>query len=253
MRVLIADDEALAREGVRQLLASRPDAEIVAECADGLETVAAIAERSPDLVFLDVQMPGLDGFAVIEQVGSDAMPPVIFVTAYDVHALRAFEAHAVDYLLKPIDPDRFRMAWDRAAERIAGTTLAAGMGQKLTALLDSLAPEAPLEQIAVKHAGRISFVKVETIDWIEATGNYVTLHVGPATHLVRHTLERLARRLGSQRFIRIRRDALVNLSSVQSLEPYFKGSYVVLLKDGSKLLSSRSFAARLKELLARSR
>jgi two-component system LytT family response regulator len=252
MRVLIADDEALAREGVRQLLGRYPDAEIVAECADGLATVAAIAERSPDLVFLDVQMPGLDGFAVIEQVGSDAMPPVIFVTAYDAHALRAFETHAVDYLLKPIDPDRFHLAWDRAAARIAGTRLA-GMGKRLTALLDSLAPESPLERIAVKHDGRISFVRVEAIDWIEATGNYVTLHAGPATHVVRHTLERLARRLGSQRFIRIRRDALVNLSCVKTLEPYLKGSYVVLLKDGAKLLSSRSFAARLKELLARSR
>ena len=245
MRVLIADDEELARTGIRQLLAARPDTRVVAECANGLETVAAIAEHTPDLVFLDVQMPGFDGFEVIEQVGSEAMPPVIFVTAYDAHALRAFETHAVDYLLKPIDPDRFRAALDRARTRIAST--------KLTALIEDVSRGTALEQIAVKHDGRISFVKVEAIDWIEATGNYVTLHAGAATHVVRHTLERLARRLGSQRFIRIRRDALVRLDAIKSLEPYLKGSYVILLRDGGKLLSSRSFAARLKELLAKCR
>lgn len=245
MRVLIADDEELARTGIRQLLAARPDTKVVAECANGLETVAAIAEHTPDLVFLDVQMPGFDGFEVIEQVGSEAMPPVIFVTAYDAHALRAFETHAVDYLLKPIDPDRFRAALDRARTRIAST--------KLTALIEDGSRGTALEQIAVKHDGRISFVKVEAIDWIEATGNYVTLHAGAATHVVRHTLERLARRLGSQRFIRIRRDALVRLDAIKSLEPYLKGSYVILLRDGGKLLSSRSFAARLKELLAKCR
>ena len=245
MRVLIADDEELARTGIRQLLAARPDTKVVAECANGLETVAAIAEHAPDLVFLDVQMPGLDGFEVIEQVGSDAMPPVIFVTAYDAHALRAFETHAVDYLLKPIDPDRFRAALDRARTRIAST--------KLTALIEDVSRDTALEQIAVKHDGRISFVKVEAIDWIEATGNYVTLHAGAAAHVVRHTLDRLARRLGSQRFIRIRRDALVRLDAIKSLEPYLKGSYVILLRDGGKLLSSRSFAARLKELLAKCR
>lgn len=245
MRVLIADDEELARTGIRQLLAARPGTHVVAECANGLETVAAIADHTPDLVFLDVQMPGFDGFEVIEQVGTEAMPPVIFVTAYDAHALRAFETHAVDYLLKPIDPDRFRAALDRARTRIAGT--------KLTALIEDVSRDTPLQQIAVKHEGRISFVKVEAIDWIEATGNYVTLHAGAATHVVRHTLERLARRLGSQRFIRIRRDALVRLDAIRSLEPYLKGSYVILLRDGGKLISSRSFAARLKELLAKCR
>ncbi len=245
IRVLIADDEELAREGIRQLLTTRPDMQVVAECGNGIETVAAIAEGTPDLVFLDVQMPGFDGFEVIEQVGADAMPPVIFVTAYDAHALRAFDTHAVDYLLKPIDPDRFRTALERALTRIAGT--------KLTALLDSVGPSAPLEQIAVKQEGRISFVKVEVIDWIEATGNYVTLHVGATTHVVRHTLERLEQRLGTRRFIRIRRDALVRLAAIKSLEPYLKGSYVILLRDGGKLLSSRSFSARLKELLARCR
>jgi two-component system, LytTR family, response regulator len=245
LRVLIADDEELARTGIRQLLAARPGTKVVAECANGFETIAAIAEHTPDLVFLDVQMPGFDGFEVIEQVGIDTMPPVIFVTAYDAHALRAFETHAVDYLLKPIDPDRFHAALDRARTRIAGT--------KLTALIEEVSRDAPLQQIAVKHDGRISFVKVETIDWIEATGNYVTLHAGAATYVVRHTLERLARRLGGERFIRIRRDALVRLDAIKSLEPYLKGSYVILLRDGGKLFSSRSFAARLKELLAKCR
>ncbi|HET7251476.1 MAG TPA: response regulator [Gemmatimonadales bacterium] len=245
MRVLIADDEELARTGIRQLLATRPDIEVVAECANGIETITAIGDHGPDLVFLDVQMPGLGGFEVIEHIGGDAMPPVIFVTAYDAHALRAFETHAVDYLLKPIDPDRFRTALDRARTRIAST--------KLTALIEDVSRDTALEQIAVKHDGRISFVNVDTIDWIEATGNYVTLHVGAATHAVRHTLERLERRLGSRRFIRIRRDALVSLAAITSLEPYLKGSYVIHLRNGGKLLSSRSFAARLRELLARSR
>ena len=252
MRVLIADDEELARTGIRQLLATRPDITVVAECADGLETVAAIAAHTPDLVFLDVQMPGADGFEVIEQVGSDDMPPVIFVTAYDSHALRAFDTHAVDYLLKPIDPDRFHTALERATSRIAAARLTR-RGARLTALLDSIASDTPLERIAVKQDGRISFVPVDAIDWIEASGNYVTLHAGSGVHLVRHTLERLARRLGERRFIRIRRDALVRLSAIKSLEPYLKGSYVIQLQGGGKLLSSRSFAGRLKQLLARSR
>lgn len=253
MRVLIADDEELARTGIRQLLEGHPGVSIVVECANGLETVAAIARHAPDLVFLDVQMPGLDGFGVVEQLGSDAMPPVIFVTAYDAHAVRAFEAHAVDYLLKPMDPDRFHAALARATARIAGARLLAGLGPKLAALLETVGLEAPLEQIAVKRDGRISFVSVAAIDWIAARGNYVTLYVGGESHLVRHTLQRLARRLGERRFIRVRRDALVNLAAIRTLEPYLKGSYVVFLRNGGKLLSSRSFGARLKTLLAQSR
>jgi two-component system LytT family response regulator len=251
MRIVIVDDEPLGRLAVRQQLAAFPDAAIVAECGDGETAVDAIVRESPDLVFLDVQMPGLSGFDVLERVGSEAVPAVVFVTAYDRYALRAFEAHAVDYLLKPIDPDRFRDAYARAARAAErdGRDRAAG---RLDALLAQLAerprtPVVPLERIVVRDNGRLQFVPVATIDWVEAAGNYVKLHVGPGVHVVRQTVERTAARLG-ERFIRIRRSALVNVAAIRALEPYGKGSYVVFLRDGTRLISSRYAGRALRRL-----
>jgi two-component system LytT family response regulator len=251
MRVVIVDDEPLGRLAVRQHLAGISGAEVVAECSEGKSAIEAIVRESPDVVFLDVQMPGLSGFDVLEGVGSEAVPAVVFVTAFDRYAVRAFEAHAVDYLLKPIDPDRFREAYVRAAtaadrearERTAG---------RLEALLERLAERpretsGPLERLVVRHDGRLLFVPVSGIEWVEAAGNYVKLHAGPAVYVMRQTMERLAARLG-ERFVRIRRSALVNVAAIRALEPHGKGSYAVFLKDGTELVSSRYAGRGLRRL-----
>ena len=251
MKVVLVDDEPPGLLALRQQLASLPDAEIVAECADGSSAVAAIERHAPDILFLDVQLGGMSGLDVLERIGTDAVPAVVFVTAYDRYAVRAFEAHAVDYLLKPIDPDRFREAYARAAtaadregrERMAG---------RLEALLERLAERpretsVPVERLVVRHEGRLLFVPVAGIEWVEAAGNYVKLHAGPAVHVMRQTMERLAARLG-ERFVRIRRSALVNVAAIRALEPHGKGSYVVFLKDGTQLISSRYAGKILRKL-----
>jgi two-component system, LytTR family, response regulator len=245
MRIVIVDDEPLGRLAVRQQLEGFPGADIVAECGDGASAVEAIVREAPDVLFLDVQMPGLSGFDVLERLGAEAVPAVVFVTAYDRFALRAFEAHAVDYLLKPIDPDRFREAYARAAVAIEheGRERATG---RLDALLARLA-----ERLVVRENGRLHFVAVAAIEWVEAAGNYVKLHVGPEQHVMRQTVERLAARLGPERFVRIRRSALVNIAAIRALEPYGKGSYVVFLRDGTKLVSSRYAGQALRRLAER--
>jgi two-component system LytT family response regulator len=255
MRVVIVDDEPLGRLAVRQQLEGLPGAEIVAECGDGASAVEAIVREAPDVVFLDVQMPGLSGFDVLERLGSEAVPAVVFVTAYDRFALRAFEAHAVDYLLKPIDPDRFGEAYARAALAVEreGRERATGRLEALLALLAKRPREtpAPLERLVVREDGRLHFVAVAAIEWVEAAGNYVKLHVGTGQHVMRQTVERLAARLGPERFVRIRRSALVNIAAIRTLEPYGKGSYVVFLRDGTKLVSSRYAGEALRRLAER--
>lgn len=251
MRVVIVDDEPLGRLAVRQHLEGMPGAEIVAECPEGKSAIEAIVRESPDVVFLDVQMPGLTGFDVLEGIGAEAVPAVVFVTAFDRYAVRAFEAHAVDYLLKPIDPDRFREAYVRAATA-ADREARERMAGRLEALLERLAERpreagAPVERLVVRHEGRLLFVPVAGIEWVEAAGNYVKLHVGPAVHVMRQTMERLAARLGD-RFVRIRRSALVNVAAIRALEPHGKGSYVVFLKDGTQLISSRYAGKILRKL-----
>lgn len=251
MRVLIVDDEPLARRGMRQELERYPAVDVVGECRNGAEAVDAIVARRPDLVVLDVQMPGLTGFDVIERVGADAMPAVIFVTAYDKHALRAFEVHAVDYVLKPVDPDRFRDALDRAVGAIArsGRSRAGGLEAVARAAADDGAPRPPLSRVVVHDDGKLKFVDAAAIDWIEAAGNYVRLHVGPHTHLIRGPLARLASRLGAARFVRIRRSALVNVRAIASLELYGKASYALTLRSGARLVSSRYFVRQIRALL----
>jgi two-component system, LytTR family, response regulator len=245
MRVILVDDEPPGRLALRQQLAGLPDAEIVAECGDGPSAIEAIVKHAPDVLFLDVQLGGVSGLDVLERVGTDAVPAIVFVTAYDRYAVRAFEAHAVDYLLKPIDPDRFREAWERATERVA---LEADQPDKRIAALVGTDARQPLERFVVREGGRLSFVPVESVDWIEAAGNYVRLHEGGKQHLLRRTLTELSERLRG-RFVRTRRTALVNAQSISALEPYGKGSYVVHLKNGTRLLSSRYAGRALRELL----
>ena len=249
---LVVDDEAVARRRVVRLLGDRRDVRVVGECSGGGGAVEAIGTLRPQLVFLDVQMPDLDGFEVLRRVEVDELPAVIFVTAYDQYALRAFEASAVDYLLKPYSPDRFNQAVDRALRWIARD--AGEEERRLKRLLADLiraegggsgaAEEGStgrLDRFLVKRRGVGQFVKAADVDWIEADGNYVRLHVGPANHLVRGTITRCAARLDPRQFVRIHRRFIVNIDRVREIQPWFGGDYVVLLHDGRKLRLSRNF------------
>lgn len=240
------DDEPPGRLALRENLAAMPDAEIVAECRDGHDAIEAVVRHAPDLLLLDVQMPGLSGFEVLERLGADAVPAVVFVTAHDRYAVRAFEAHAVDYLLKPIDPDRFREAYHRAAVRVAqgADPAAESRLERLVAGKD----RPPLDRLVVREGGRLVFVAVDQVDWIEAAGNYVKLHGAAGERLLRRPLQRLEARLGD-RFVRIGRSTLVNRRAIQALEPYGKGSYAVFLRDGTRLVSSRYAGRALRALL----
>jgi two-component system LytT family response regulator len=258
LRVLLVDDEPLARDSLRLILASDPQVEIVGECGDGASAVTAIRALSPDLVFLDVRMPELDGFGVVDAVGPERMPAVVFVTAYDEHAVRAFEVHALDYVLKPFDDDRLRAALSRAREHLALTRDGA-LSRRLAALLagapdasgsrapDESAPARWLERLQVPVGDRIRLVRVEDVDWIEGAGNYVRVHSGREKHLVRATLAALERELDPRRFVRIHRSAIVNVDRVRELEPYTGGDYIAFLQDGRKLRVSRTYRERLLE------
>jgi two-component system LytT family response regulator len=240
----IVDDEELARRGVRARLDRHDDVEIGAECASGREAVEALQEDDFDLVFLDVQMPGLDGFDVIEAIGPEAMPVTIFVTAYDEHALKAFEAQALDYLLKPLDEERFDEALGRARDRIAQQT-AGELGDRLGDLLAQLDPEeggdAP-DRFVVKASGRVRLVKTEDIRWVEAAGDYVRLHTGDKTHLLRRTMQDVEETLEDASFLRIHRSTIVNVEHVAEMRPYGSNNeYVVVLDDGTERKLSRTY------------
>jgi two-component system LytT family response regulator len=251
IRTLIVDDEPLARTHLRSLLAPDEDIEILGECGSGSEAVDAIRRDDPDLVLLDIQIPEFDGFEVIRQIGPDAMPFVLFVTAYDEHALRAFEAHALDYLMKPVNRDRFRGAVKRAKELIRGVR-GAEMAEPLAKLLESMqSRSAPLDRLALRLDGRILFLRIEQIDWIEAADDYVRLHVGKQTLEHRDTLTRLEQRLPSDRFLRIHRSTIVNVDRIREMQPWFQGDYVLIMQDGTRLTTGRSYRERLKGLLER--
>ncbi len=260
VRTLIVDDEPTARRGLRLLLAKQPDFVVVGEASHSAEAVRLIGELKPDLVLLDVQMPQGDGFDVIQRVGAGAMPVVIFITAYDDYALRAFEVSAIDYLLKPFEDARFYSAIERARESVRQRK-AEALNQRLSRLLQFLeagsagAPgatgkeQAFSDRILVKSSGEIIFLKAEEIDWIEAEGDYMVFHVSGKTHLLRETMARLEARLDPKRFIRIHRSTIVNIDRVRKLSPSFVGEYTVVLSDGTKLKLSRSYHERLQELL----
>ena len=232
-RALIVDDEALARERVRTLLEASDGVTIVGESSGGREAVEAIIDKRPDLVFLDVQMPDLNGFEVLEAVATEWLPAVIFVTAYDEYALKAFDVHAIDYLLKPIEPERFHTALARATKH------------GLLNLLD----ERPIDRLVIRTRSKVSFLKPSEIDWVEADGKHAVLHVGREQHIVRHTLTRLEQRLAPHHFVRVHRSAIVNVDRIKELEPWFHGEYVVILKDGTKLTSSAAHSRELHRIV----
>jgi two-component system LytT family response regulator len=247
VRAVIADDEPLARERVRGFLAAFPQVQVVRECGDGAQAAQALRELRPDLVFLDVQMPELDGFGVLEAVRGQAAPAVIFVTAHDRYALRAFDVHAADYLLKPFSRARFGQAVERVLARGADAREAAA--RQVAELLDHLRGGAGEERIAVRTDRGVHFVRAAEIDWVEAEGNYVRLHARGQRHLLREPLHRMLARLDPRRFVRVHRSAAVNLDRVRRLEPWFHGEFEVVLEDGTRLRSSRTFSGRLRELI----
>ena len=247
IRTLVVDDEPMGRERVRSLLQHEEDVEIVGECSDGAQAIVAIQQHAPDLVFLDVQMPGATGFGVIDAVGPERMPNVIFVTAYDEYALKAFEYHALDYLLKPFNRDRFQETLKHARASLERRR-AGDLGRRLLALVNDIKPETPrLERLVVKSGGRVFFLRTDDIDWIEAAGNYVRLHLGEESHLFRETMNRMEARLDARRFVRIHRSRIVNSERIKELQPWFNGEYVVILRNGTRLTLSRGYRDRLQD------
>jgi len=261
IRAIIVDDEPTARRGVRLLLERDSAVEIIGEAATGAEAAELIRREKPDLAFLDVQMPGSDGFAALEQISPATAPAVVFVTAYDEHALRAFEVNAVDYLLKPYDDARFGAALQRAKEEVRRRQTDT-VNARLTQLLDYLQQnsgtaaaaqakeeKAAGDRILLKSSGEIFFLKTDEIDWIEAEGDYMKFHVNGRTHLMRETMARLEARLDPKRFIRIHRSTIVNIDRLRKLSPSFAGEYAVILHDGTKLKLSRGYHERIATLL----
>ncbi|MBC8089297.1 MAG: response regulator transcription factor [Phycisphaerae bacterium] len=268
VRVLVVDDESLARQRIRRLLQAEPDVEVVGEASTGREAVQCIAELQPDIVCLDVQMPELDGFGVLRELGEGPIPLVLFVTAYDEHALRAFDVHAVDYVLKPVDADRFRTAFQRARTQIQQSSAANRLGELLATVrrvsdgatmtngngngngaapAANGAPSTFSSRILVKHDGRMFFVKVGDIDWIEADRNYVRLHVGKVSHTIRERISHLEESLDPRLFARIHRSTIVNLNRVREMQQWFSGDYVVILDNGTRLRLSRHYRDRVEK------
>jgi two-component system, LytTR family, response regulator len=240
LTVLIVDDEHLARQQLRRFLGQVSDIRVVGECESGEDAVQAISDLEPDVVFLDVQMPVLDGFGVIETVGAEQMPAIVFVTAHEEYALRAFRAHAIDYLLKPVDPEEVRAAVDRlrSRPRIGSPTA----DTRLDALLAERArAERYLKRFVVRDEGRLYVVAADRVDWIEAADNDVLLHVAREVHRLRGTLAALASRLDPARFARIHRSSIVNIERVREVQPWFKGESVLLLVDGTRLTIGRTY------------
>jgi two-component system LytT family response regulator len=250
IRTLIVDDEPLAREGVRLHLEEHSDFEVIGECGSGEEAVARIEADDPDLVFLDVQMPGLDGFGVLESLGaSNHLPAVVFITAYDQFALRAFEAHALDYLLKPLEAERFSKALDRVRAQLQ-TRAQTPMEERLRNLLASLgAKESYLERMIARTNGKIIVLRVDDVDWIEAAANYVRVHIAQKQYLVRETMTHLEARLDPERFLRIHRSIIVRKDRIKELEPLFQGDYSLVLTDGTRLTSSRGYRDKIQQFL----
>ncbi len=242
IRVLLSDDEALARERLHSLLDEEPDLEIVAECGDGKSAIALIKREKPDLVFLDIQMPEIDGFGVVSALRDHPMPLTIFVTAYDRYAMKAFEVHALDYLLKPVAKERLTEALDHARKQLQHPSEAMFQRRVLNLIseLDSRQSAQP-QRIVIKADGEIVCLKPGEIDWAESAGNYVCLHVGPATHILRETITSLETRLGERQFLRVHRSTLVNVDRIKTLRPSLYGDYSILLRDGTKLTLSRGF------------
>jgi two-component system, LytTR family, response regulator len=249
IRCLIVDDEVLAREGMRILAQNDPELQVSGECANGVQAIESILQKHPDLVFLDIQMPEMDGFAVLNHLKREKLPYIIFVTAYDKYAVQAFEVHALDYLLKPVDEERFGRAIERAKVTLRSES---EWDHHLSGLLQELESARPcyLERVIIKEEGRIFFVKASEIDWIEAKGNYAMVHAGKKSHMIREAMTALENQLNPHKFFRIHRSTIVNIDRVSELQSLFHGDYRVLLQDGTSLLMSRRFRDKLKDHLS---
>ena len=250
IRVLIVDDEPLARRGICQLLETETDFVVAGEAANGCEAAAAIEKLAPDLVFLDIQMPLLDGFSFLEKVGAKNLPEIVFITAYDEHAIRAFEAGAIDYVLKPINTERFQKTLERVRRRLVSGENKL-LENKIAGLLNDLKPagEAFLQRIAVKERGRIRFLEVEKIDRISSLGNYIEIHSGREKFILRETMDGIESKLNPQKFLRIRRSTIVRTANIKELQPLFNGEYAVILADGTETTSSRRYRKNLEAIL----
>ncbi|MDP1569391.1 MAG: LytTR family DNA-binding domain-containing protein [Vicinamibacterales bacterium] len=252
IRTMVVDDEPVARERIVGLLQQEQDIELIGECTDGQQAVSAIRQQHPDLVFLDVQMPACDGFNVIQQIGAEQMPTVVFVTAYDDYALKAFEVHAIDYLLKPFGRDRFQQTLQHAREHLERRR-AGDLGRRLLALVQDIKPQPQrLDRLVIKSGGRVFFLRTDEIDWVEAAGNYVRLHLGETSHLFRETMNGMEARLDPRRFVRIHRSRIVNTDRIKEMQPWFNGEYVVVLRNGTRLTLSRGYREKLQERLGKS-
>jgi two-component system LytT family response regulator len=248
--VLLVDDEPLAREGLRLLLADDPDVGAIHEAKNGIEAVAAIRDRRPDLVFLDVQMPEMDGFALVAEIGAEAMPPVVFVTAHDQYAIQAFEVNAIDYLLKPVTGERFRKTLGRVKARLDAKP-GEDAGRQILSLLETIAsPRRYWKRLAVRRQGKTVFVDIADVDWIEADENYVQVHAGANAHLLHVTMNALEKALDPDVFLRIHRSVIVNVTRIRELQPAMHGEYVITLAGGVRLQSGRMYNEKLKALAA---
>lgn len=253
IRTLIVDDERLARQRLRRLLQEETDVEIVGECTDGQEAQDFLRQSPVDLMFLDIQMPGTSGLDTLSGMPQEQMPLVVFVTAHGEHALRAFELQAFDYVLKPFEADRFRTTLQRARamlQRLRGGERREDLASLLQTIQQAQQPS-HRERFAIKNGGRMVLVRSEEIDWIEAADNYVCLHVGGTSHVLRETMNSLESQLDGRQFLRIHRSTIVNIDRIKELQPWFRGDYLVLLKDNTELVLSRTFRDRLQKLLGK--
>lgn len=249
IRTIIADDENLARKKLRLLLSFESGVNVVAECSDGCQTVAAVRAHRPDLLLLDIQMPDLDGFEVIEQLSTGELPVVIFTTAYDQYAIRAFEAHALDYLLKPFNQDRLERALERVKIELLKTH-EQSVKARILDLLGKAKRETPqLDRLVIRTAGRVIFLELDEVDWIEAAANYVKLHVGKESFLLREGIGHFSAKLDPERFVRIHRSSIVNVRRIRELQPCDSGEYIAVLRDGRELSCSRGCRPQLLKLI----
>jgi two-component system, LytTR family, response regulator len=249
LTILIVDDEPLAREGLRRLLSQDSEVSAIREARDGRAAIAAIRDSKPDLLFLDVQMPELDGFAVLRNIGAEHMPPVVFVTAHDEYAIQAFEFNAVDYLLKPVIEERFVKTLARAKNRVR-LNVAEDSSRQILSLLETIrSPRSYLKRLAMRSGGKTMFVNVEDVDWMEAAENYVKVHIGRATQLLHVTMNTVERSLNQEMFLRIHRSLIVNLNRVKEIQSGAHGEYVITLQDGARLQSGRTYSDRLRALI----
>ncbi len=249
IRVLIVDDEPIIRRGLRNQLTNRDNYEVIGECCNGRSAIEKIDEWKPDLVFLDVQMPEVDGFGVIREIGAENMPAVVFITAYDEYAVRAFDVNALDYLLKPFDEDRLQRCLVRVEQRLAEPRAGSALVQQLASLVAGQVKPRIADRLAIRNSDRITLLQTDEIDWIEAADNYVEIHVGKQVHLMRETLSNLEQRLQPHRFLRIHRSRLVNADRIKEMHPLFHGEYELVLHDGTRLTSSRHYREVLQSLL----